>query len=50
VWYRAFSQGADVTRFVMTDPLPNIDGHQLLAHGARLWNPPVESFLAEHGF
>jgi len=50
VWYRAFSQRTNVTRFVMTDPVPNTDGHQLLAHGARLWNPPVDSFLSEHGF
>ena len=48
-WYRAFSEGADVTQFVMTDPVPNSDGHQLLARGGRLWTVPVDSFLAAHG-
>jgi dienelactone hydrolase len=48
-WYRAFSEGADVTQFVMTDPVPNSDGHQLLARGGRLWTAPVDSFLAAHG-
>jgi len=48
-WYRAFSESADVTQFVMTDPVPNSDGHQLLARGGRLWTAPVDSFLAAHG-
>jgi hypothetical protein len=33
----------------MTDPVPNSDGHQLLARGGRLWTAPVDSFLAAHG-
>jgi dienelactone hydrolase len=48
-WYSAFSESAHVTQFVMTDPVPNSDGHHLLARGGRLWTAPVDSFLAEHG-
>ena len=48
-WYSAFSESAHFTQFVMTDPVPNSDGHQLLARGGRLWTAPVDSFLAQHG-
>jgi dienelactone hydrolase len=48
-WYRAFSGNAAITRFVMTDPVPNSDGHQLLARGARLWTSEVDAFLAARG-
>jgi dienelactone hydrolase len=48
-WYRAFSESTDITHFVMTDPVPNSDGHQLLARGGRLWTSLVDSFLAERG-
>jgi len=48
-WYSAFIESAHVTQFVMTDPVPNSDGHHLLARGGRLWTAPVDSFLAEHG-
>jgi len=48
-WYRAFVEHAEVTQFVMTGPVPNSDGHQLLARGGRLWTEPVDSFLAKHG-
>jgi dienelactone hydrolase len=46
-WYRAFSNGSDLTQFVMTDPVPNGDGHQLLARGPDLWMPAVDAFLAQ---
>lgn len=49
-WHRAFAQGGSATRLVMTDPVPNADGHQLLGRGSRLWMPPVDAFLAELGF
>lgn len=49
-WYRAFHESAKLTQFVMTDPVPNSDGHQLLARGGRLWTLPVDAFLAELGF
>jgi dienelactone hydrolase len=48
-WYSAFIESAHVTQFVMTDPVPNSDGHQLLARGGRLWTSLVDSFLAERG-
>jgi hypothetical protein len=34
----------------MTEPLPNADGHQLLARGSRLWTMHVDRFLRELGF
>jgi dienelactone hydrolase len=49
-WHRAFAEGGSDTRLVMTDPVPNADGHQLLGRGSRLWMPPVEAFLARLGF
>jgi dienelactone hydrolase len=49
-WHRAFSAGGSPTTFVMTDPLPNGDGHQLLARGGRLWTTHVDRFLAALGF
>lgn len=45
VWHRAFAAGGSATQFVMTDALPNADGHALLARGSRLWMPHVERFL-----
>ena len=49
VWYRAFASGGGHTEFVMTEPVPNSDGHQLLARGGRLWTEHVDRFLAELG-
>jgi dienelactone hydrolase len=49
-WHRAFSESAKLTQFVMTEPVPNSDGHQLLARGGRLWTVPLDTFLAGHGF
>jgi dienelactone hydrolase len=49
-WYRAFASGGGHTEFVMTEPVPNTDGHQLLARGGRLWVDHVDRFLAELGF
>ena len=45
VWHRAFAAGGSATQFVMTDAVPNADGHALLARGARLWMPLVDRFL-----
>jgi dienelactone hydrolase len=47
-WYRAFSDGGDLTQFVMTDAVPASDGHQLLARGPQLWVPAVDAWLALH--
>lgn len=49
-WHRAFAAGGSPTTFVMTEPLPNADGHQLLARGSRLWIGQVDRFLAQIGF
>jgi dienelactone hydrolase len=49
-WHRAFAAGGSPTTFVMTEPLPNADGHQLLARGMRLWTPHVDRFLTGLGF
>jgi dienelactone hydrolase len=49
-WYQAYARGGDPSEFVMTDAVPNSDGHQLLARGFRLWVGPVDRFLGELGF
>lgn len=49
-WFRAFAAAGGPAEFVMTDPVPNSDGHQLLARGGRLWTEQVDRFLAELGF
>lgn len=46
-WHAAFAQGGSPSRFVMTPPLPDGDGHSLLLRGRALWRDPVEQFLAE---
>jgi len=50
VWYSAYAAHANPARFVMTDPVPNADGHQLLTRGNRLWAAQVDRFLEELGF
>ena len=49
-WYRAFASAGSNAEFVMTDAVPNSDGHQLLARGGRLWTEHVDHFLTELGF
>jgi len=49
-WHHAFAAGGSDARFVMTDPVQNADGHQLLGRGSRLWIPPVDRFLSDLGF
>ncbi|HEY3177717.1 MAG TPA: CocE/NonD family hydrolase [Casimicrobiaceae bacterium] len=49
-WHRAFATNENSTQFVMTDAVPNADGHQLLTRGSRLWSVPVGRFLEELGF
>jgi dienelactone hydrolase len=44
-WHDAFALGGSPTQFVMTEAVPNSDGHALLARGARLWAPYVDRFL-----
>jgi len=49
-WHRAFAASDSAARFVMTEPVPNADGHQLLTRGSRLWTVYVDRFLEELGF
>ena len=49
-WHRAYATGENPTQFVMTAPVPNADGHQLLTRGSRMWMPHVDRFLEEIGF
>ncbi|TMH66014.1 MAG: dipeptidyl aminopeptidase [Betaproteobacteria bacterium] len=49
-WHRAYATHDSPTQFVMTDAVPNADGHQLLARGSRLWSVHVDRFLEELGF
>lgn len=49
-WFDAFARGGSRAHFVMTDAVPNADGHQLLTRGRPMWGPAVDAFLAELGF
>jgi dienelactone hydrolase len=49
-WNRAYVAGGSPSEFVLTDAVPNADGHQLLGRGSRLWMPPVDRFLTDLGF
>ena len=48
-WHRAYAAAGEPTRFVMTPPVADSDGHQLLARGPRLWMADVDRFLSELG-
>jgi dienelactone hydrolase len=48
-WHRAYAAGGEPTRFVMTQPVADSDGHQLLARGTRLWMVHVDRFLDDLG-
>jgi dienelactone hydrolase len=50
-WFDAYAAaGRAPTHLVMTEPVPNADGHQLLTRGSRLWAAHVDRFLADLGF
>jgi dienelactone hydrolase len=49
VWHHAFANGGSATELVVTDAVPQADGHQLLARGARLWTATVDRFLESLG-
>jgi len=49
-WHAAFSAGGSPARFVGTPPVPDADGHRLLAVGGRLWSVPLQAWLLENGF
>ena len=48
-WHRAFATGGSPTQFIQTPPVPDTDGHQLLARGYRLWSGAVDRFLEDLG-
>jgi dienelactone hydrolase len=51
VWHAAFVQGgATTTQFVQTAPVPDADGHLLLARGSQLWSVHTDKFVKELGF
>lgn len=45
-WHRAYAAAGEPTQFVMTPPVPGVDGHQLLTRGGPLWHRYVDRFLA----
>ena len=50
-WFDAYAAADRApTHLVMTEPVPNADGHQLLTRGSRLWAAHVDRFLADLGF
>ena len=49
-WHKAYASDGNPTHFVMTEAVPNADGHLLLSRGSRLWIGYVDRFLEEVGF
>ena len=50
IWHDAFAKAGGKGRFVKTGPVPNEDGHKLLAKGGRLWSAHVTPFMESLGF
>ncbi len=48
-WHAAFSAGGSDTEFIQTGPLPDHDGHALLAYGGKLWSVPLDAFVRKTG-
>ncbi len=48
-WHAAFSAGGSDAALVQTGPLPEHDGHSLLAFGGRLWSVPLDAFVRKTG-
>jgi len=44
-WHAAASSGVTPPELVMTEPLPDRDGHDLIVHTRFLWQAPVDAFL-----
>lgn len=50
-WHAAFVDGgATSSQFVQTAAVPNVDGHQLLARGGKLWSVHTDKFVKDLGF
>lgn len=48
-WHAAFAAGGSRSTFVMTTPVADPDGHNLLRRGGRLWSSHVDPFVAGLG-
>ena len=48
-WHAAFSAGGSDTMLIQTGPLPDHDGHSLLAYGGKLWSVPLNAFIDKVG-
>jgi dienelactone hydrolase len=48
-WHAAYAQGGSRSKFVMTAPVPDSDGHNLMRRGGRLWSEHVNPFVASLG-
>ncbi len=49
-WHKAFAAGGSASRFVMTAPVADADGHNLLRKGGKLWSEEVNPFVKSLGF
>ena len=49
-WHKRFAAGGSKTSLVATGPVPNADGHRLLALGGAMWAPPLDAFVKSLGF
>lgn len=49
-WHMAFSKGNNNSQFVITPPLENKDGHQLIFSGRSLWKEALDAYLKSLGF
>ena len=49
-WYQAFAAAGGRAKFIVTGPVPDDDGHKLIAKGGRLWGSHVDPFVAQLGF
>lgn len=48
-WHAAYSAGGSDTVLIQTGPLPDHDGHSLLAYGGKLWSVPLDAFVRKSG-
>ncbi len=48
-WHAAYAKGGAKSTFVMTGPVPNEDGHRLLARGGKMWSVHVDAFVGKLG-
>jgi dienelactone hydrolase len=49
-WHAAYAKGGSPTQLVVTAPVPNTDGHQLLLRGGKLWSVHTDRFVEGLGF